>query len=524
MTNLFRSERSRILSNYARMAGGLLIGLLITRMLIGIGEEVFGVYVLVTVGMGISIMLTELLNLGIVSILGSNTAHGRVIEEEQFRDNLSAAFLISIVASIIGLFCMALLGHFMIGTLDSQEMTDAANLFLIFMIIRMLFAVSLAPALAVLLVSRRQVVYNGYLLIDRLAELCAIVIPLIVLTDQNSQAERLVQIGIGIAVLSGATYVAAAVHVFGRDTRFRPNLAWASRESAKRLVKRIGWNSLQVLSSNLYIRSDVLIVAAFLGPEAIVAFGVAIRLMGYLRQAANGLVTGLDATIANLHGEERRLGRETREAPRAPLHLITISTALQGMVVFFMGILLVLLADDLIRLWLGDVLTSDDGDQIAKQIATLSILLVFGIGFRSLNLAWMQAMTGMGLAHRYTPWMMPGAVANLTVLMIWGLFFRESFSVAVVGVTFLSFQAITHGIIIPVVAARALDCRLKELLRPLIAPSIFASGTYILAKAASPAFQSWDENSAFLATLVIIAAGFAVCLVHLLRSSDLKGS
>ena len=66
MNATLHAQRGRIISNYASLLAGLLIGLLVTRLLLGSGEALFGIYTTITVGMGISIMLTELLRMGIV--------------------------------------------------------------------------------------------------------------------------------------------------------------------------------------------------------------------------------------------------------------------------------------------------------------------------------------------------------------------------------------------------------------------------------------------------------------------------
>ena len=150
---------------------------------------------------------------------------------------------------------------------------------------------------------------------------------------------------------------------------------------------------------NLYVRADVLIVAVFLGPTGAVALGIAIRLMGYVRQATIGLVNGLDATFSNLGGQRRRIKNQGTKTDSIELRLLSLSTSLQGGVVFQLGVLLFLLRQEIVHLWVGDVLVQSTAADMVNDISLLTGLMIIGISFRSLNLGWMSSIFIKTLEH-----------------------------------------------------------------------------------------------------------------------------
>ena len=522
MSDIFRRERARILSNYARLVAGLLMGLFVTRMLLSAGEQVFGIYVTITVGIGVSIMLTELLRMGVVPVLGASVYQGRVQDVAEFQSNLFAAFAVSFGAAMFGALFMLALGFWVLDGFASSELETAAWIFLKLRIVMMLVIVTLTPAMAVLLVTGRQPLQNLFVFFERLSEFVGVAVPLWFLSSAAyTQADRLVQFGVGISALTCITYFIVTWVAFSPSSDFKPGWQIPSLSSIKILLRRIGWSSLQTISMNLYLRSDVLIVSAFLGPTGAVALGVAIRLMGYVRQATIGIVNGLDATFANLSGERRRLNEASRKSIATELRLLSLSTSLQGGVVFQLIILLLMLREDFINVWVGNIFERSTAADTVKDIGLLSTLLVLGMSFRSLNLGWMTAITGRGDAKHFTPWLLPGAVGNVTIIVAWVLFAPETFSVISVGWVFLGAQMVTHGFIIPLACARSLGCQVQTLIAPLLLPCAIAVVTCFVVYGLG-IFNQGGSNE-FRITVVILAVllGLIANLLVILRRSVL---
>lgn len=523
MKGIFWHERARILSNYARLFAGLVIGLLVTRMLLSAGEQIFAIYVTITVGIGISIMLTELLRMSLVPVLGASVFQGKVQDVAEFQSNLTAAFFVSILATTLGASIMFGLGYLMLRGGGSFEQSDAAWSFLCLRVVMMVVTVVLTPAMSTLMVTGRQPLHNMFLFLERLSELLGVALPLFLLSgSDHSDASLLVEIGIFVSILTSLTYVTSAWVAFNFGSKIRPAKQLPKVENIKRIFRRIGWSSLQTVSMNLYVRADVLIVLALLGPSAIVALGIAVRLMGFVRQATMGLVSGLDATFASLKGQRKTSDFDSKKAEKDEIKLLSVSTALQGGVVFQLGVLFLMLREEIVVLWIGDVLEGPRVIEAVEEIVSLAGLMVLGMGVRSLNLGWMTALTGRGNAKSFTPWLLPGAIGNATVLVVWGLVAPETFSVMVVGWVFVFFQLSTHAFIIPIVTARSFGCELLVLIKPLFKPLIISCLTYLLADGLSGRYWTTSDHARVLVVIFIVSLGSAISLVLSLNNSSQK--
>lgn len=485
MNNVFRNETWRILTNYARLIAGLAIGLTVTRLLLGVSEIIFGIYTLITVGFGISIMLTELLRMGVVPVLGEETLSGRVVNPVRFREKLLTALLVSGGFALLGGVIMILLGVWLIPRVGDPDLVGAAWLFLWFRVAMMLVTVTLMPFMNVLLVTGRFAQYNLFLFLERLSELLAIALAIWFVPQQlpADAANHLVLIGALMLVLNTLTFFACMFYVVSLGADHRPQRNLPGWNVTNEILGRIGWSSLQTISMNLYLRFDVILVAIAFGPTGTVAFGVAIRLMGYVRAVTLGLVSGLESVFSNLIGLSRR--GEAANDDELPLRvaLIKMTTALQASFVFQGSVFILLLRDDLVALWLGPVLDPSGTNNMLREISDISLLMVVGMGMRSLTLGWMAAMTGMGLAHRFTPLLLPGAIVNLVLLGGLYLAAPEHLTVMVVAWVFLATQIVTHGLVLPPIAARVLQIHLGELLWvmvPILSIAILsAAGGYL---------------------------------------------
>lgn len=515
MKTIIQREKWRVASNYLRLFAGLAVGLVVTRLLVGLGESFYGVYVTITVGFGVSIMLTELLRMGLVPVLGAEVQNGRIVDTSKFQEILSGGFIISVLFALLGTCVMGLLALWLLPG-NSENLVSASWVFLWCRVVMMFFVVMLTPFMCVLLVFSRQPKFNFYLFLERVAELVSVALPLWIFVDwPDDLSSRLVQIGVCGSALTILVYLYCAVDVSRNCLHSKLGFRFPSAATTKKILGRVGWSSLQTISNNLYVRFDVVLVAALLGPAGTLAIGVAIRLMGYVRQATVGLVNGLDSVFANLAGAGRR--GDSTDVPDIQKNLLNISSSLQASLVFQGCVIILLLRDDLIALWLGGALEASATAQSLVNISDLSLLMVLGIAFRSLNLGWMSALTGMGLAHRFTPWLAPGAIGNVLLLAGWYYFYQDAFTVLSVGWVFLAMQILVHLVILPHVFARELGVSLGQLLRPMFIPFFIAVFTLITCVMVKQLLLAHSLVLRVLAVLVLVVLGLSAGLFHTRR-------
>lgn len=472
---ILKSNRRRIISNYLRLFFGLAVGLLVTRLLLSAGKDVFAVYTLITVGMGVSIMLTELLRMGFVPELGQHVINGQVEDIDTFRSSLSVTFLISFGAAVFGAVVMFILAYFMLQHIEPVTMQYAAWTFLWMRIAMMLVVVTLTPIATILLVSDRQPQFNLLLSFERGAELLAVALPLVILAEQDfPQSSFLIIIGVSVSFFTAMIHITTAVLIIRFNPSFRLTFSIPANSAVLKILKGLGWSSLQTISMNLYARADILIASVFLGTTGVAALGIALRLMGYVRQGTTGLVNGLDATFANLKGHQNR-NQSKNSVDDGGHQIIELSSALQACVIFPTAAIMIFAGPEIIHLWIGGAMSNSPEGLNVGLVAQLSSLMVIGIGIRSLTLGWMSAMTGSGMARKFTPWLVPGSLVNIVFVIGWAYLFPQSFSILVVGWSFLVLQAITHGVFLPYIASRALNISLSKLFVPFAIPALFTS-------------------------------------------------
>ena len=100
----------RIGSNYARLLTTFILGIAIVRILVGLGSDVFSVYALVTIGLGVGTMLKELLRLGLVPELGREFNDG-LPNEVGFRVAYASSFVVALGFAVSGALIMIVFGQ-----------------------------------------------------------------------------------------------------------------------------------------------------------------------------------------------------------------------------------------------------------------------------------------------------------------------------------------------------------------------------------------------------------------------------
>ena len=90
----FSSERVRLASNYARLAAGFAVGLMVVPLLLRMETAAYALVALLTTGLGVHLLLREVLTSGVTPVLAA-AAHSR--RPRRLRHTLAAANRLSLV-------------------------------------------------------------------------------------------------------------------------------------------------------------------------------------------------------------------------------------------------------------------------------------------------------------------------------------------------------------------------------------------------------------------------------------------
>ncbi|MFO6464829.1 hypothetical protein ACK8OR_10580 [Jannaschia sp. KMU-145] len=456
------SERARILSNYGRLAVTFASGLLIIRLIGGIDAGMLAAYLLIVAITGFAQIGKIVLQESAVPILGASWAGPPTRAADAVATVRRAAVLAALIGglgfAVFTIFAGSGLGEIASGPLRIALACAAIQL----------VASSLAtPALYGLLVSGRVIAFNVALTAERLAELAAILLTVWLVTDTGPNTGL-------VAFYAGATILYCAVQALvvlaGRrtDPRHRESNSVGPGQPDLALLRNlVGYNLLIVVGFLLHLRLGTLAVTFAYGPAGTLALGMAFLMMAYARQATMGLVIGLDASISRM--------REEAEASR----LLRQSTYLQAVFAAFPLVGLWLLAEPLLRLWLGPALT--EGSVRVELIAWAVRLLIVGAYARAVSEPWMKLLNGRGAVGDYAPALFRGALLNAGILgtvLIWQP--PLGMAIVVIGSAFSVIHLVVHLWVLPRAVARRLGGTAGRLWGIAVAPLVAAAALAVM--------------------------------------------
>lgn len=465
--SLLHAEIKRIGSNYVRLLLGFIIGIVMVRILIGYGQDVFNIYTLITVGAGVGIMLKELMRIALVPHLSQAwSGNATTIDSKaSFAEVYAASFRTATMAVLLGLVLMAGVGLFFHQLDVSEENLGAAYAFLGCRAIIMAMAVGISPMTGMMQVKMEFNRWNGLQIAERVADLISVCMPLLLGT--MSQSGALTMFGIASVFLYALLYVAVARAQVREDAALTPHWRGGGRRMlAPAILGSMGWTAALVLSFNLYFRFDAFFINVQFGAAETVAFGICVQLVSMVRQVTAGLILGLDAVAAKLHFVELKTANaDSRRPPRFPAaELVRQATYLQTTFTLSAFVLLWFHGADLIALWLtGQAVPA----YVLDLAARLSAIMLLGIAMMSISDPWMNALNGIGDIASYVRFTLPVALLNPVLLLGAAAILGSAMTVESVGIAFSVLLAISYAILVPAVFARQSGQPLRRVLAPV---------------------------------------------------------
>lgn len=496
----YSAELLRIASNYASLAITFVCGILILRVALSLGQDLFAIFVLVTVGVGLTPILNQLLRMTFQTPLGFAFEDGE--SADGFPKLFNAAQAISIISAFVGIAIM-----FLVGVYAAFQASDAQNAAAIWALvigrsINLFLFVALMPMISMLLVTGRQLQDNLLTSYLRVAEAAAIAIPYYLwgLTG----APLLELFAITAAVLQSGAYFAAIFYIRRFDSRIRLSPEYLDWSHVRLLTGKLKSAFLVVFSMNLYIRYYLFFASIMLGPTAVAILGIAVQLTGYCRQMMMGLVRGLDAVFNRLY--------RIRDADRKvdPTAFLAFASSMQASL-SFMAISFFFFTADYLVFLLVDGKVEDPGI-MAMQTGGLIQLMTLGMAARNLTEGWRNAMIGAGHLIKLPAALLPGALLN--PLLLYGVFTimrgdgEELYSIAISYALILTF---VHFPLMWLTTKRHLSLNGAAMLAPFAIPALLSLIAFTVIYTATLLWQI--EGFALLLTTVGICAFFLGLMV-----------
>lgn len=446
----------RVIASYLRLATTFLLGVALVRLLILLGDEVYGLIVLLGAGVGLALIVREVAQTSLVPCLGAAWHRGPIA----FQQTYHSAQVIALVGSAVSLLCFAVLALQVQWLNMPPELAPAARWFLFFKAIQVGASVALAPVCTMNLVCERMVFYNLVVLLERASEVVAAAAVWLIL-GSGKATSAVVAYAATSSCLTILVLSAAALLTCYRDPRLRPGIRFCARDDVAWILKSSTAVAILFLSFSLYIRFDTFVMNHYFALAGSLAFGTAVQLTGYVRIMTNGVVVGLDAVSA------RVTATRSSEATRG---LLERTTRLQALIVLPLSVLFLVFADEFARLFLGSNLRA--GQQAIDFVAALTRWLIVGTAARSLTEGWIQVLIGAGKIPRAVGILFLGACINLVLVALVTPYLPASLGQYAPAALYALLMGAVNFIGLPRIVARFCDTSAWSIVTPVLRPGL----------------------------------------------------
>ncbi|MDX1928110.1 MAG: oligosaccharide flippase family protein [Pirellulaceae bacterium] len=498
---------TRVASNYLRLLTTFIIGLVVVRLQLRLGEDAFAFITLMLSNIGIALLLKEVVRAGVIPALGAayhDDAHDNF--RSVFNSALVVSFVVGIATAVLFLSSMAFIPFLSIP----EELHGAARYFIAVSAVGAFTTIVLSPVFHLYVVAERMIAYNVWLMLDRAGDLLAVIITICI--AWNGSASQPIVCYVTLATASEVILgVVSAYFALRATPRAQIALRTSSRKSITEFTRSAAWIVVTTVAMNLYTRVDTLLMNLYFGLPGTLVFGLATQATYYIRQLVMGVVSGVDAVSARV---------AKRESHANMLQLIRNSTSLQAIVIFPMMFSLMIFAEDLVALWVGSRL--DDPDKTIPTIATMIRVLTVGVASRSLSEGWMSILNGAGKVDRYARFIIVGGVLNASVALgVLLMFDTDTLFYAPAWICSIVLFAV-HLVVIPVVVAREYKESVWSIVSPLVLPFIASLVCCVAAAGVSRLVQSGLPQIVLYAGTLILIYGISVYALVMSRQERSK--
>lgn len=457
MPSELRRGFARIGSNYARLILGVVLGLLVVRLLLqAVGDDGFALVALLGQTIGFASLFKDVVRDCMIREL-SGAYHDK--DPSRFRPIFSSSVLLCTGIAVVSMNVYALL-YWLVPYFEIPDhLEDAARYFILAKAAESFLLTLTAPHFNMYMVSERMISYNAWLLIERVCVTAAAACLLLMGGLTNAQGVIWYAI-ISTSLWSSAMFV-SVVWITRLDRRLIPSWKLVNWHDTRQILKIGAWQSAVVVSSNMHLRLNAIIMNAAFGLAGSRLFGLAVQLSSYVRVIAGGSSRGIEAVTSRIQaGGDDELVRS----------FVQDSTRVAAMFALPAGVIIAVLSEPIIWLWVGGRLESPDLE--IPQVTLLVRVLTVGVVCWGLGDCWVRLLYGLGLVRKYAPLLIFNGILNpmLAIASIYVL--PESIRIAGPCLAFSGTFLLFYFFGVSVIGARLLNIRLRDMHRPLITPLI----------------------------------------------------
>ncbi len=460
MSHELRRGMTRIISNYARLLITLGLGVIVVPYTIRwLGDDAFGIISLLGANIGIAAIFRQIIMMSLVREL-AHAYHTNT--DEEFARSYATINIITLLCAALTVLSFALLMLFIPVFKISPEFVGAARWFVLGQGLLVSLSILLAPTFNMYLVQERFVEYNIWFVLNRSANLVAVLILgyAIVIDDP---IRGLTLLGIAWAGLSSLISIAATAVIVLGEHRLMPRLRGADRKAASQIFSTFSWNTLVQLAMNIHEQIPPLLLNIFFGTLANAAWGIGFRFVAYIRMCTTGVQFGSDAVSARLASEE------DTELSRLKLQrLINIQTKLTAMVALPASAIVFVYAWPIFDVWVGRSLAQYS--TVMTMAVYMSRILAVALASRAISDTWLIVLYGAGYVKSYAPWVFAGGLFAPVASIVLMFTLPDDLVLYAPPAMFAFVLFFVHLLGLPLITGKCLHIRPLTLLGSLIRP------------------------------------------------------
>lgn len=509
MSSEARRGLIRIISNYGRLGTTVVLGLILVPVLFrGIGKEGYGLSALIGSTVGFAQMFREIVRYSMNRELGA-AYHSD--DPALFRSTYNSAIVISGVLALLaaGFFLVI---FFIVPVLNIPDnLIWPARWAALAGGINTFSMVLLGPQYNMFMVTERMAIYNAFTAAERIGYVGSAVVLFLVLGmgDPENPGRGFILFSIFANATSILVLLSAVVLILRIEPGLWPDLSTVTRRSIRSIVATSGWNALTATAMNLHIRLDALIVNLSIGVLANAAFGMAVTLTGYVRMLAVGMTDGLDVVAARM---------STRDQQQAVARLVHHSTRLHAFVALPAGLAVFVLAKPILTIWIAH--RAPGAADLIPTAVPIVQLLIIGFTARAISDNWVRILYGAGYVARYAPLILVGGLLNPILAISLIAVLPDRHDILGPAFAFATILMLLHLLGLPIIGARCLNVRYRDLLMPILRPTLVTAASSPILIAASSVLDQWTLLHLFVVMLVFGVVYLSLTIIFVLSPDE----
>lgn len=399
MASEVRKTLARVSTNYARLLTTLALGVVeVSVLLAWMGKDAFGLVSLLGPTIGLAAILREIINQSMIRELGA-AYHSN--DPDRFARTYRACYAISVRACILCAFLFAGLAWALPHVLRiPPELVDAGRIFALATGFESCLMILVAPTFNMYVVRERFTFQNAWLAAKRACFSLAAIGLWIAMPD-IPPAQAVAIYGIVANIATAFLTLLPVVLVWKRDRSLLPSTSARDRGAMREILGTFGWNSAVTFALSVADSTPQLFTNWFFGVSGNAVYGIAWRLGAYARMITVGSTFGLEAVST-------RLSSASDGADRIRT-FISQSTRLHSWVAFPAGLAIAILAEPLLRMWVGRSLQSPE--TVIPVAVPVTQVVVLAMTCRGISEGWIRILYGDGHVRRYAPLVIAACIA-----------------------------------------------------------------------------------------------------------------